>query len=74
LAPPADLRLALTGTAAQAVNAYRVYCAPRSEPGGDYSLDHTSLIYVIDPQGRFAGLDGEAKPAQIAERLRQLLG
>jgi protein SCO1/2 len=70
--------LALTGTAAavaQAAKAYRVYYAQRAEPGGDYSLDHTSLIYVIDPQGRFAaGLDGEATPAQIAERLRQLLG
>jgi len=70
--------LALTGTAAQvaqAAKAYRVYYAQRTEPGGNYSLDHTSVIYVIDPKGRFAGsLDGEATPAQMAERLKQLLG
>jgi protein SCO1/2 len=70
--------LALTGTAAavaQAAKAYHVYYAPRAEPGGDYSLDHTSLIYVIDRNGRFAaGLPGDAAPAGIAERLKQLLG
>ena len=70
--------LALTGTAAQvarAAKAYRVYYAPRTEPGGDYSLDHTSLIYLIDPNGRFAGsLDGAAAPAPLVERLKQLIG
>ena len=70
--------LALTGTAAQvarAAKAYRVYYAPRAEPGGDYSLDHTSVIYLIDPKGRFAGsLDGAAAPGPLAERLKQLIG
>jgi len=70
--------LALTGTAAQvarAAKAYRVYYAPRAEPGGDYSLDHTSVIYLVDPKGRFAGsLDGAAAPAPLAERLKQLIG
>ena len=70
--------LALTGTAgqvAQAAKAYRVYYAQRAEPGGNYSLDHTSVIYVIDPKGRFAAsLGSEVTPAQIAERLKQLLG
>ena len=70
--------LALTGTAAQvaqAAKAYRVYYAQRAEPGGNYSLDHTSVIYVIDPKGRFAAsLPSEATPAQMAERLKQLLG
>jgi len=67
--------LALTGTAAQVAKAYRVYYAQRAEPGGNYSLDHTSVIYVIDPKGRFAAsLGSEVTPAQIAERLKQLLG
>jgi protein SCO1 len=70
--------LALTGSTAavaQAAKEYRVYYAQRPEPGGDYSVDHTSMIYVMDPQGRFAAsLNGEATPAQMAERLRQLLG
>jgi protein SCO1 len=70
--------LALTGTAAQVAQAakeYRVYYEKRPEPGGDYSLDHTSLIYVMDPRGRFAAsLDSEDTPAQMEERLKQLLG
>ena len=70
--------LALTGTAAQvarAAKAYRVYYAERAEPGGDYSLDHTSVIYLVDPKGRFAGsLDGAAAPGPLAERLKQLIG
>jgi protein SCO1 len=71
--------LALTGTAAevaQAAKAFRVYYAQRAEPGGgDYSLDHTSMIYVIDPKGQFAAsFAGDATPAQMAERLKQLLG
>jgi protein SCO1/2 len=69
--------LALTGTAAQvaqAAKAYRVYYAQHAEPGGNYSLDHSSMIYVIDPNGRFAAsLAGDAAPAQIAERLKQLI-
>jgi protein SCO1 len=70
--------LALTGSAAavaQAAKAYRVYYEKHEEAGGDYSLDHTSLIYVMDPNGRFAAsLDSEETPAQMEERLKQLLG
>ncbi len=70
--------LALTGTAAeiaQAAKDYRVYYAKHPEAGGDYSMDHTSLIYVMDPQGRFtASFTGEDPPTQMAERLKKLLG
>ncbi len=70
--------LALTGTAAeiaQAARGYRVYYAKHDEAGGDYSMDHSSMIYVMDPQGRFAaGLTGEVSPAQIVERLKKILG
>jgi protein SCO1/2 len=69
--------LALTGTAeevAQAAKAYRVYYAKHAEPGGDYSMDHSSVIYVMDPQGRFtASFTHESSPEQIAERLKKLL-
>ena len=69
--------LALTGSAdaiAQAAAEYRVYYAKRPEPGGDYSMDHTSIIYVMDPKGRFtASFSGEDPPEQIAERLKKLL-
>jgi protein SCO1 len=69
--------LALTGTqeeVAQAAKAYRVYYAKHPEPGGDYSMDHSSVIYVMDPQGRFtASFTHESSPEQIAERLKKLL-
>jgi protein SCO1/2 len=69
--------LALTGTAeqvAQAAKAYRVYYAKHPEAGGDYSMDHSSVIYVMDPDGRFtASFTHESTPEQIAERLKKLL-
>jgi protein SCO1 len=69
--------LALTGTPdeiAQAAKGYRVYYAKHPEAGGDYSMDHSSVIYVMDPQGRFtASFTHESAPEQIAERLKKLL-
>jgi cytochrome oxidase Cu insertion factor (SCO1/SenC/PrrC family) len=68
--------LALTGTpeqVAQAAKGYRVYYAKHPETGGDYSMDHSSVIYVMDPQGRFtASFTHESTPEQIAERLKKL--
>lgn len=69
--------LALTGSAAQIAQAakdYHVYYAKHPEAGGDYSMDHTSIIYVMDPRGRFtASFTGEDTPEDIAERLKKLL-
>jgi len=69
--------LALTGTPeeiAQAAKGYRVYYAKHPEVGGDYSMDHSSVIYVMDPQGRFtASFTHENSPEEIAERLKKLL-
>ena len=62
--------LALTGTAeqvAKAARGYRVYYAKHPEAGGDYSMDHSSVIYVMDPEGRFtASCTHEGAPEQIA--------
>ena len=69
--------LALTGTTAQiakAADAYRVYYAKHPEAGGDYSMDHSSIVYVMDPKGRFtASFSDDDTPAQMAERLQKLL-
>jgi protein SCO1/2 len=69
--------LALTGSPeaiAQAAKGYRVYYAKHPEAGGDYSMDHSSVIYVMDPEGRFtASFTHESTPEQIAERLKKLL-
>ena len=70
--------LALTGSpeeVAQAAKAYRVYYAKHPEGDGDYSMDHSSVIYVMDPQGRFtASFTHQSTPEEIAERLKKLLG
>jgi len=69
--------LALSGTPeeiAQAAKGYRVYFAKHPEAGGDYSMDHSSVIYVMDPEGRFtASFTQENSPEEIAERLKKLL-
>jgi protein SCO1 len=69
--------LALTGNAAaiaQAAKEYRVYYAKHPEAGGDYSMDHSSIIYVMDPKGRFtASFTGEDPPEEMAARLKKLL-
>jgi len=70
--------LALTGSAeevAKAAKGYRVYYAKHPEAGGDYSMDHSSVIYVMDPEGRFtASFTHESAPEQISERLKKLIG
>ena len=69
--------LALTGTPeeiAQAAKGYRVYYAKHPEADGDYSMDHSSVIYVMDPEGRFtATFTPESSPEDIAARLKKLL-
>jgi protein SCO1/2 len=69
--------LALTGSPeeiAQAAKGYRVYYAKHPEAGGDYSMDHSSVIYVMDPEGRFtASFTHQSTPEEIADRLKKLL-
>ena len=67
----------LTGNAAevkQAAQDYRVYYAKHELPGGDYEMDHSAFIYVMDPQVRFNSvLTLESSADQIAGRLKKLL-
>ena len=68
---------ALTGTpeqVAEAEKAYRVYSAKRPTQGGDYDMDHSAVIYVMDPQGRFtATFTPDTGADDVAERLQKLL-
>ena len=46
----------LTGSAADikaAAAAYHVYYRKRPMPGGSYSMDHSSVIYLMGPEGRY---------------------
>lgn len=57
----------------QAEKGYRVYAAKHPTENGDYEMDHSSIIYVMDPDGRFvANFTHQSSPDQIAGRLKQL--
>jgi len=69
--------VALTGTAeevAQAAKAYRVYYAKHPQADGGYDMDHSAVVYVMDPEGRFtATFTPDSTAPAIAERLQKLL-
>ena len=66
----------LTGTAADiaaVAQAFRVYYKKAGD-GPNYLMDHSTAILVLDPTLHFAGIiPGDAKPAQIIERLKQIM-
>jgi protein SCO1/2 len=68
--------IGLTGTQAALLpveQSFRVYAQRHELKGGDYAMDHSSIIYVMGPDGHFVGvLDDAMKPADIARRLEQL--
>ena len=52
---------------------YHVYAKRHDLKGGDYAMDHSSIIYVMAPDGHYAGLlDDTMSPADLATRLRDL--
>jgi protein SCO1 len=55
--------------------AYHVYYAPRKlGSNGEYAVDHSSFIYVINPQGQFVKLlTGDLPGHPMADELRQLI-
>ncbi len=69
--------VALTGTADEvkaAAKAYRVYYAKHPRADGGYDMDHSAVIYVMDPEGRFtATFTPDSTAEAIAERLQKLL-
>lgn len=57
-----------------AQKAYRVYVKKIPAEHGDYSMDHTALIYLMDKQGRFvAPFSLKRSPAEAAADLRRYL-
>ena len=56
------------------VKAYRVYAKKVPTDKGDYSMDHTALVYLMDKQGRFvAPFKLDRKPEEAAADLRRYL-
>ena len=71
------LFVGLTGTDAQiakTLKEYRVYSRKHPLKTGDYSMDHSGAIYLLDPEGKFAGTYEEVQgPDKIAADLRARL-
>jgi protein SCO1/2 len=68
----------LTGTAdqvAKAAKAYRVFYQKQAgKDPGDYLMDHTVLIYLMDGDGKYLTHFGpDATPDQVAEEIRKHL-
>lgn len=75
---PFDPRiLGLTGLPAQvqdALRSFRVFASKQPLEGGDYTMDHSAFIYLMDPAGQYATHFGaqtsmEEMTAEIRKRL-----
>lgn len=68
---------ALTGSKEQIdamVKAYRGYYRKVPTEGGDYTMDHTAIVYLMDREGRFvAPLNLDRTPDEVASEIRQQL-
>jgi len=65
---------ALSGTPEQiaaAARAYRVYYAKHPRDDGGYDMDHSSIIYLMDPAGKLVGnFTHETPPDAITAKLK----
>lgn len=68
---------ALTGDAtalAEVAKEYRVYYKKVPLDGGDYTMDHTAIVYLMDKDGRFVSpFSLKRKPDVAAAELRKYL-
>lgn len=56
------------------VKAYRVFARKVEGAGGDYTMDHTAAVYLLDAQARFVGVINFQEPTDKAMvKIRQLL-
>ena len=68
--------IGLTGSPSQiaaVAKAYHVYYQ-RVPQGSSYTMDHSAIVYLMDPKGRFVKpLDGSVAPPQIAGQIRETI-
>jgi protein SCO1/2 len=69
--------VALRGTVAEtevALNAFAAYARKRQMENGQYTMDHTAGVYLMNAQGRFSGmLDVHEPRAAQLQKLRRLV-
>jgi protein SCO1 len=59
---------------AKVLSAYRVYARKVPLKHGDYTMDHTALIYLMDREGRFVSpFNMKRSPEQAASELKRYL-
>jgi protein SCO1/2 len=61
--------VALSGTEEQTramEKAYRVYAKKVPAKNGDYTMDHTAIVYLMDKDGRFVSALNLDQPAKVA--------
>ena len=72
-----DRIIGLTGTPdeiAQVAKEYRVYYAKHPTKDGDYTMDHSAVIYLMDREGKLAGtLTFDEKKEAAVAKLKRLL-
>ena len=57
-----------------AMRAYRVYARKVPLEGGDYTMDHTAAIYMMNGKGQFVGVMDSGEPKTTARaKLRRLI-
>ena len=67
--------IGLTGSQAditKAEEAYHVYAKKHPLKSGDYAMDHSSILYVMGPDGVFLGVVQDTKPGLMAQQLQSL--
>ncbi|KAF6762404.1 h-sco1 [Ephemerocybe angulata] len=55
---------------------YRVYFStpPNADPNGDYLVDHSIFVYLMDPNGQFVEAFGQATSAEeVTEKVREAI-
>jgi protein SCO1 len=69
--------IGLTGTAAevrQAAEDYHVYYAKHVRADGGYDMDHSAVVYVMDPNGRFvATITPDEAVGEVEAKLQKLV-
>jgi protein SCO1 len=69
--------IGLTGTTdqiAQAKKLFKVYAAKHPTADGDYDMDHSSIIYLMDRSGRYVtNFTHETTPDQMAAQLESVV-
>lgn len=59
---------------ARIAKAYRVYYAKVPQPGGSYTMDHSSILYLMDARGRFVRPVAYETPLdEVVRQLRALV-